>query len=299
MIHVANKRPVQAPSMQWWVIARALAPLFKQIADTFATLQSPNLVISQHRQEVSNLMVDIAANLDIRSTVDAALINEIDPTTIIQRDGWIVTKYVVVMHIHDQGSWAHDLYNKLSDIEKQQTLQEISIFSLSIVADGLQIQAERDSNNNARELEAPPVMPADLVKMRPSVFINEVMDQYRGHLAKHWSADLIYKAESEHHELLTVYRRESNVKAALDKHDEKTFFNEAWNCLKGHFMQLRQLCGGLATTFPNTTSVESDFSIVKWEKNESCSNLMSLSLAGIMHAKQFEQIKMIKRQSFA
>jgi hypothetical protein len=43
------------------------------------------------------------------------------------------------MHIHDQGSWAHDLYNELSDIEKQQTLQEIGIFPLSIVADGLQI----------------------------------------------------------------------------------------------------------------------------------------------------------------
>ncbi len=84
-------------------------------------------------------MVDIAAGLDIRSTVDAALINEIDPTMIIQRNGWIVTKDVVVMHIRDWGSWARDLYNELSDIEKQQTLQEISIFSLSIVADRLQI----------------------------------------------------------------------------------------------------------------------------------------------------------------
>ncbi len=92
MIHVADKRPVQAPSTQWWVIAEALAPLFEQIAVTFATLQSSNLVISQQRQEVSNLMVDIAAGLDIRSTVDATLINDIDPTTIIQRNGWIVTK---------------------------------------------------------------------------------------------------------------------------------------------------------------------------------------------------------------
>ena len=60
------------------------------------------------------------------------------------------------MHIRDQCSWARDLYNELSDIEKQQTLLEISIFSLSMVADGLQIQAEHDSNNNARALEAPP-----------------------------------------------------------------------------------------------------------------------------------------------
>jgi hypothetical protein len=49
MIHVANKRLVQAPTTQWWVIARALAPLFERIAITFATLQSLNLVISQQR----------------------------------------------------------------------------------------------------------------------------------------------------------------------------------------------------------------------------------------------------------
>jgi hypothetical protein len=181
-------------------------------------------------------MADIVADLDIRSIVDAALINEIDPTTIIQRDGWIVTKDVVVMHICDQGSWARDLYNELSDIEKQQTLQEINIFSLSIVADGLQIQAERDSNNNVRELEAPLVMPTNLVKICAGVFISEIMNQYCGHLAKHWSTDLIDKAESEHHELFVVYACEPNVKAAFDKHDEKTFFNEVWDCLKGHFM---------------------------------------------------------------
>jgi hypothetical protein len=167
------------------------------------------------------------------------------------------------------------------------------------MADGLQIQAECDSNNNARELEVPPVMPTNLIKMRLGVFINEVVDQYCGHLAKHWSVDLIDKVESEHRELLAVYAHKPNVKAALDKHDEKTFFNEAWDCLKGRFMQLRQLCAGLATAFPNTTSVESDFFIVKWEKNDSRSNLTSLSLVGIMHVKQFEQIKMIKRQSFA
>jgi photosystem II stability/assembly factor-like uncharacterized protein len=122
MIHVADKQPVQTPSTQWWVIAGELAPLFEQITVTFATLQSPNLVIFQQRQEVSNLMADIAADLDIRSIVDVVLLNEIDPTTIIQRDGWIVTKDAIVMHICDQGSWARDLYNEFFDIEKQQNI---------------------------------------------------------------------------------------------------------------------------------------------------------------------------------
>jgi hypothetical protein len=53
----------------------------------------------------------------------------------------------------------------------------------------------------------------------------------------------------------------------------------------------------LATTFPNTAAVESDFSMVKWEKNNTCTSLTSLALAGIMQAKQFELLKaLFKRQ---
>ncbi|CAM6061015.1 unnamed protein product [Sphagnum tenellum] len=85
----------------FYKVAHTFSPLFEWIAVTFATFQSPNLAISHQRQELSNLMADIAAGLDIRSTVDVALINEINPTTIIQRDGWIVTKDVVIMHIRD------------------------------------------------------------------------------------------------------------------------------------------------------------------------------------------------------
>jgi hypothetical protein len=44
--------------------------------------------------------------------------------------------------------------------------------------------------------------------------------------------------------------------------------------------------GGLATVFANTTSVEFDFSIFKWEMDENQTSLMHLSLDGIFQAKQ-------------
>lgn len=75
------------------------------------------------------------------------------------------------MHIQDQGSWVRDLYNDPSYTKKQRTLKAIIIFVISIVANILQVQAKRDSNNNARELEASPFMLADLVKMHPAAFI--------------------------------------------------------------------------------------------------------------------------------
>ena len=47
--------------------------------------------------------------------------------------------------------------------------------------------------------------------------------------------------------------------------------------------------------FANTVSVESDFSILKWEKDEYMLFLTDLSLEGVLHCKQFDAIeKLIK-----
>ena len=56
----------------------------------------------------------------------------------------------------------------------------------------------------------------------------------------------------------------------------------------GNFDRLRDFCGGLASIFPNTASVESDFSILGWEMNSHRTSLMDISLEGIMQCGQWE-----------
>ncbi|KAH6565440.1 hypothetical protein BASA60_009940 [Batrachochytrium salamandrivorans] len=292
MVHVTNKRPVQAPSDQWWITAAALVPVFEKLQITFARLQSPDLIISQQRKFLSNLIVELAGSFNMQSISDIQL-DDLDHTTIIVRGDWLIEKKSDIMHIHNQGFWVRDLHSSLSDFDQQSTLEEVATFAFCIVANGLQIQAERDFSNNAQELEIPPVMPADLVKLCPALFIKNILDPYRNHVAKHWNQDMIDLIEIQHCELIVVYGREPDVKAVLDAHDEKTYFNDAWDCLRGRFLHLRQFCGGLLTAFPNTTSVESDFSIVTWEKDNSRTSLTSLPLAGIIHAQQFQRMKSI------
>ena len=53
------------------------------------------------------------------------------------------------------------------------------------------------------------------------------------------------------------------------------------------FTVLRDFCGGIASVFPNTATVESDFSILGWEADEYRRSLTNLSLQGIMQCKQF------------
>jgi hypothetical protein len=53
------------------------------------------------------------------------------------------------------------------------------------------------------------------------------------------------------------------------------------------------LCRGLASVFPGTATVESDFSVLKWEFNEYCSSLTYISIEGIMQCKQFKKFSSI------
>lgn len=52
--------------------------------------------------------------------------------------------------------------------------------------------------------------------------------------------------------------------------------------------------GGLASLCPNTASVESDFSILSWEKDEYRLSMTDLSLEGIIQCKQYEILSNFK-----
>lgn len=51
-----------------------------------------------------------------------------------------------------------------------------------------------------------------------------------------------------------------------------------------------EFVGGLACLFPNTATVESDFSILKWEKDIHRSNITPISLQGILQCRQIQSL---------
>jgi hypothetical protein len=48
-----------------------------------------------------------------------------------------------------------------------------------------------------------------------------------------------------------------------------------------------EYCGAIATLFSGTSTVESDFSIPRWEKDLFRNRLSNFGLEGVMQAKQF------------
>ena len=102
--------------------------------------------------------------------------------------------------------------------------------------------------------------------------------------------------DQEFQALLTAYESEDALKNTLKDCDEATGFEQGWACTGGRFPVLREFCGGLATVFPGTATVESDFSIVKYTKNNFRSHLTDFSLEGILHAKQYRQLLNVETQ---
>ena len=87
--------------------------------------------------------------------------------------------------------------------------------------------------------------------------------------------------------------RKSSSKTVIDACDCHTSFEDGWKLAQDRFLTLQEFFGGIETAFTGTSTVESDFSIIKWEKDNSRVSLTDLSLEGILHANQFKQMRAI------
>jgi hypothetical protein len=99
--------------------------------------------------------------------------------------------------------------------------------------------------------------------------------------------------EKEHRSLRDRYIRDPLLKDMLDSMKDTIGYRDAWESLQSQFPKLCDFSSGLATIYPGTTRVESDFSILGWEKDEYRSALMNFSLEGIMREKQFKALQSI------
>ena len=99
--------------------------------------------------------------------------------------------------------------------------------------------------------------------LRTGDFIADVLDVYRGHVGLYWNAEGVDQIETDHRDLLKAYNHEPTTKALIDGHDLNINLNEAWGSPGKRLMFLRNFSGGIAVAFANTTSVESDFTVLK------------------------------------
>jgi hypothetical protein len=148
------------------------------------------------------------------------------------------------------------------------------------------VKAERDGDNMRLENNTPLVLPTQLIAIHHGKFVSEVLEPYHDHISAFWSLEDIDQTEADYHDLLNLYASYQILHVTIDQHTIETSFDDAWDCAPCRFDDLRSFYGGLATVFANTMSIESNFSILKWEMDENRTCLMHLSLEGVFQAKQ-------------
>jgi hypothetical protein len=87
-------------------------------------------------------------------------------------------------------------------------------------------------------------------------------------LSARWSPQHVKLIELNLQDLCSACERKPLFMQVLDQCAAMTTFGQWWGYVLDWFEHLKTLCGGgLATAFPRTSTVESDFSEVKWEKD--------------------------------
>jgi hypothetical protein len=287
--HIEEKDPACAPTNEWWLICAAVCPVLRCISTTLVILQGNDIILSQQMTEIERLIHNISTMLNITNEADFDY-DEVGPDELFVSQGLCILPTDAEAHVKDQGSWARNLLAAFSVNAKNELLSMISKAVIQLVASLTTIRAERDSNNNARGEVAPPVMPFPLAQMRTSTFIDTILDKYRARLLLEWQADEVEMIETDHQELVHAYRHEPGFKERVDKQDHTTMFNHGWGEFAGRFTYLRQFSAGLGCVFANTATVESDFSVLKWEMDDFRSSMSNITLEGVFQSKQTEII---------
>ena len=156
-----------------------------------------------------------------------------------------------------------------------------------------EVTACRDRNNQSSSDSLPPVLPHQLTSIDMRQF-SKLVEAHRARLCCTYSSDDMETLGQEFRELRRAYNEEPVFKAALeDCRKEGPPFKECWSITSKRFPMLQAFCGGLASAFPNTATVESDFSVIGVEKNVYRKSLTDFSLEGVLHCKQFSSLQQL------
>jgi hypothetical protein len=147
-----------------------------------------------------------------------------------------------------------------------------------------------DEVNNASIDGMPPCLPHELLALKPRDVVQLVL-KFHDRLSVSLTQNSIDLIVDQHKKLLNAVSKEPRLQTALARHSEQIDFSDAWKTpsIKDRFPELMEFCGGLVSPFPNT-AVESDFSILKWEKDLHRSNITPFSLEGILHCRQIRSL---------
>jgi hypothetical protein len=287
--HLVGNSPPCKPTPVWWLIIMAVSQTLKVVNPVIQGLQGLTTLLSEQETSLSSLISNLCNLADVEGPLSPSMIEQkIATGDYVAKERFAVSRKNTRDFLSDLGSAAIGFINCIDNEDETVVINAVSEMLLSIV-NGVHNVIGGNDGNTLRAENVAAILPHHLARLRPRHVSTQVRKQ-RERLLTSFSEAAIDEIEIRHQDLVLAYQKEITLKACLDKCTACSAFEDAWNLLGERFTLLRDFAGGLSTVFPRTAAVESDFSIIKWEKDECRSALTEFSLEVIMHCKQYRAI---------
>lgn len=288
--HLDEKKPPCAPSKKWWIFMFAVHAFSLEASAVFTSLQGITTLLSEQRQRLEGLVDTYCRMSGMKGPLEPAL-----DAIVMARPAEVCGSFVLshesaIAYMEGLGVWVVEELYKLKADDLVGLAKSVALLFVQ-AADGIsRIIPQRDQGNAASADEMPPVLPYQLMKtdMRQ---LAKLLQLHHRRLHKFFSAQEIDEISQDFVRFKKECRENPQFQAFIVNSEEQRLgFNDSWLPTNDRFPKLLEFCGGLASAFPNTATVESDFSVIGWEKNDSRRALTDFSLEGILHCKQFQAL---------
>ncbi|CAN5966279.1 unnamed protein product [Sphagnum jensenii] len=262
LAHIESKQPPSAPPRIWWVFVLAMHHFTSLTAITFRTIQGLSTLLDQQQAALDDLVTSFIDDVGVIGPLSPEAIANLEVSEHVISGRYAVQLSSVREFVSGLASWADSIVDEVDPVQRNDLWNDIASVYVTACDRVSQLSSLRDADNNA--LANPSSLPLH-----------------------HYSVDHIDVIADEHKLLLHAYRSEPVLKQAIDGLDSQSSFRDGWSLIGSIFPNLMEFCGVLATIFLGTSTVESDFSVLRWEKDNFRKSLSDFGLEGVMQSKQW------------
>jgi hypothetical protein len=285
--YMDEKNPGCKPDLSWWVMVYLLYDFANTVSLACKSLQGLTTLMSHQDQVLGELANRLRQDGCVKGPVMNIAPVENDNDTYVNQvyysrtvDAEQVVGNCQLFVRESMGNIRAEAPDKYNEIIA--SIRELYVDAVTGIKG---IIVERDTSNRGTS-ELPPVLPKGLLHLTGGAFGDLVTGQ-RLRIANKLSEEEIICLEDEFKAFKDQTYSEPGFRQQIEAMADSISFDDAWKPISARYPLLCMLCGGLATVFPGTSTVESDFSVIGFEKDEYRQSMTNLSLEGILQCKQF------------
>jgi hypothetical protein len=243
-------------------------------------------LLDQQQVALVGLVASLMEDVGVTGPLTAEAIANLDVSSHVISGRYVIPLPFVREFVNGLASWVDSIVDEADEGQRSKLFNNIASIYVTTCDRNFKLSAYRDENNNslANPSSFPLVLSHELVKLFAAEFIRK-MRRYSYRLEQRYSSEHIDIITNEHKQLLHAYRTEQVLKQSIDALSSQSAFKDGWSLLNRRFLNLMEFCGVIATLFLGISTVESDFSILRWEKDAFRKSLSDFGLEGVLQAK--------------